>query len=266
MNTQYTNDGTLIETSYRENCKKCNGRGNFIGWSGQNLGRCFACDGVGYKTFKTAPEARQKARASVADRKVREATRNVTWFVEAYPAIHAWLVAKAPTFEFAASLLAAVGKFGELTEKQLEAAERMIAKDAARDAERAARVSSAPAVVADKLFAAFDKAKAAGLKYPKLRLSALEISPAGATSKNAGALYVKNGETYLGKIADGRFHASRDCGAEQAQAVADAMSDPLAAAVAYGKQTGRCCCCGRELTDPVSVERGIGPICEANFF
>ena len=266
MTASYDNEGHLIETSFRENCVKCAGRGHFIAWSGRNLGNCFTCDGVGYKVYKTAPEARQKARASVADRKVREATRNVNWFVEAYPVVHAWLVAKAPTFEFAASLLAAVGKFGELTKKQLEAAERMIAKDAARDAERAARVSSAPSVVADKLFAAFDKVKAAGLKYPKLHLQGLTISPAGANSQNAGSLYVKNGEAYLGKITGERFFSSRDCSAEAAQTVASVISDPLTAAVAYGKQTGRCCCCGRELTDPVSVERGIGPICEANWF
>lgn len=29
-----------------------------------------------------------------------------------------------------------------------------------------------------------------------------------------------------------------------------------------GKKTGRCQICHRKLSDPVSVERGIGPICE----
>jgi len=77
---------------------------------------------------------------------------------------------------------------------------------------------------------------------------------------------VKSGETYLGKITNEKFFASRDCNDAAAQTVASAIADPLAAAVATGKLTGRCCCCGRELTDPVSVERGIGPICEANWF
>lgn len=32
-------------------------------------------------------------------------------------------------------------------------------------------------------------------------------------------------------------------------------------ASAYGRKTGRCMICGRLLTNPESVERGIGPIC-----
>lgn len=35
----------------------------------------------------------------------------------------------------------------------------------------------------------------------------------------------------------------------------------LDAAVEYGRATGRCSVCGRTLTDPVSIEAGIGPIC-----
>jgi hypothetical protein len=36
--------------------------------------------------------------------------------------------------------------------------------------------------------------------------------------------------------------------------------------VAYIK-SGRCGCCGRELTDPESVWRGIGPVCrEKDYF
>ena len=33
----------------------------------------------------------------------------------------------------------------------------------------------------------------------------------------------------------------------------------------YGKETGRCILCGRELTNPVSVEQGIGPICAGRY-
>lgn len=41
--------------------------------------------------------------------------------------------------------------------------------------------------------------------------------------------------------------------------------DPLAAAMKHGKLSGRCCSCGRDLTDPASIEAGIGPICAAKF-
>lgn len=35
----------------------------------------------------------------------------------------------------------------------------------------------------------------------------------------------------------------------------------LEAAKAYGRKTGRCIICQAELTDPKSVEAGIGPVC-----
>ena len=42
--------------------------------------------------------------------------------------------------------------------------------------------------------------------------------------------------------------------------------DPERAAVLYGKASGNCSICGRDLTDPESIERGIGPICAAKYF
>jgi len=42
-------------------------------------------------------------------------------------------------------------------------------------------------------------------------------------------------------------------------------ADPLAAAMKHGKLSGRCCSCGRDLTDPVSIEAGIGPVCATKF-
>ena len=40
----------------------------------------------------------------------------------------------------------------------------------------------------------------------------------------------------------------------------------VAQAAAIGHATGVCCCCGRELTDPISVANGVGPICAAKYF
>jgi hypothetical protein len=42
-------------------------------------------------------------------------------------------------------------------------------------------------------------------------------------------------------------------------------ADPQAAAAADGILTGRCSCCSRPLTDPVSIKLGIGPICILKF-
>lgn len=36
-------------------------------------------------------------------------------------------------------------------------------------------------------------------------------------------------------------------------------------AKAYGKDTGVCCCCGKTLTNPESIEAGIGPVCASKF-
>lgn len=42
-------------------------------------------------------------------------------------------------------------------------------------------------------------------------------------------------------------------------------ADPKAASALYGVSTGSCGVCGRTLTDEVSLERGIGPICFKSF-
>lgn len=40
----------------------------------------------------------------------------------------------------------------------------------------------------------------------------------------------------------------------------------LDSAKAFGHKTGRCGCCGRELTNPDSIAAGIGPICAERYF
>jgi len=39
----------------------------------------------------------------------------------------------------------------------------------------------------------------------------------------------------------------------------------LEEAAAFGHETGRCCVCARELTDPASIAAGIGPVCAGRF-
>ena len=113
---------------------------------------------------------------------------------------------------------------------------------------------------------AFDVALSNGLKRPKVRLPGFIISLAPASGANAGSLYVKDSDNvYLGKITDGKFFESSDCDNEQTKAMVEVLEDPLNAAKAYGQKTGRCSCCGRELTNHDSIEAGIGPICAENF-
>lgn len=77
--------------------------------------------------------------------------------------------------------------------------------------------------------------------------------------RNAGGCYLFSPDgQYVGKLTpmgglDGPGHLH-----DQLEPIA---SDPVAAALAYGKETGSCACCGRELSDPVSIYGGIGPVC-----
>lgn len=245
---------------FTEPCQKCGGTGRF-----RDLGPCFACQGRGKKTFKTAPEKRAKARAAAAG-KLEAAIE--AWKAE-HPAAYAWLLARTDRFEFATSCWNGLRKYGALTDNQLAAVERLMARDVERDAKRAVereqRAAAAPVVEVSAIEVAFAKAREAGLQWPKLRLARFELSPAGANSKNPGAIYCKDGADYLGKVIAGRFLASRDCGEEREKAVIETLRDPKAAAVAYGKSFGKCSCCGRQLTDPASIEAGIGPICAGKF-
>lgn len=163
-------------------CGKCKGTGRFTGYTGRDMGECFACKGRG---------------------------------------------------------------------KSLPAGAR-----AALDDARAVQVSD------DALRAAFDKLRASGLKRISLRMQGFKVTPAAETSKNPGALYVKDsGGEYLGKIIGGKFLRMDCCEPATASKVAALIADPLAAIKASGLETGNCAICGLELTDPESIARGIGPIC-----
>jgi hypothetical protein len=138
--------------------------------------------------------------------------------------------------------------------------------------------ANTPAAVVDNnqpsqfeaLFAAFEAAKSKGAKRLTLRFEGVNVKP----NRDLTALWVTSQtETeegdygmkpkYLGKVTpqgcDSRL--SDDVKA----IIMGAASDPLNAAIRYGKVSGECSCCGRELTDPRSIERGIGPICADKF-
>lgn len=170
--------------------------------------------------------------------------------------------------DFACSLNNYLSVKGRLTDGQLTAVQSAIVRDAARTVERAAKQEAAPIASCPEIETAFARAKAAGIKRPKMILADYRFSAAPATGANPGAIYLKRTEdnAYLGKVADGRFVRSRECSDQIANDVLRVMADPRAAAIAHGKQYGICSCCGRELTDATSVARGVGPVCYANYF
>jgi len=122
----------------------------------------------------------------------------------------------------------------------------------------------------NRLFSVFQAAKSRGLKRLTLRLSGVNVKP----NRDLTTLWVTSQtETeegnygpqpkYLGKITPNRLDSRL---ADEVKAVLlEAASDPLTAAVRYGKETGSCSCCGRDLTNPQSIELGIGPICREKY-
>lgn len=261
------------EPVFVEPCEACRGSGVWIGTYGRAVRRpCFKCKGTGKLTFKTSAVQREKSRAYAEKRKAQQSAAlsdKILAFSESHPAEVAWLHDTAPRWEFAASLLEAFQKYGGLTEGQLSAVRRSIQRDADRkaswQADRAAKIAAAPVVSVAAIETAFDHAMIRGIKRPKLRLDSFKFSLAGANSSNAGAIYVTQGEIYLGKVKDGRFMRSRECDDATEKRVCDVAANPSEAAVAYGRRTGNCAICARELTRGDSIDRGIGPICAEKY-
>ena len=263
---------TAVER-FAEGCTKCRGTGRFISYSGRALGPCFACKGAGKFEYKTSPEVRAAKREQAAERKVRQSQDAWQAFAADNQQIAAWIIANRATFDFAVKMNEAVIRYGDLTEGQRAAVERCIAREGAKAAARAERAQQAPQADTagiDRLKAAFDTAVAysaeKGLKLsPRITVGGITISPAKATSANPGALYVKvRGGEYLGKIAGGRFFASRECSQEQQAKVLEFVADPAEAAKVYGQTTGTCCICNATLRSEWK-NKGIGPICAEKF-
>jgi hypothetical protein len=265
------------ETLYSEDCPKCRGTGWISAYSFREAGRCFKCDGKGVLTFKTPKAVRDANKLKAADRKERQLAANLAAVEALHPTLKEWWTNT--TFNFAIDLREKAKAYGSLTSGQLAAAIRCADKFKAtnleREAQKATAVAAAPVVDISPITSAFDRAKKRGLKNPKMHLlgndERLVFSLAKESSVNAGSVYVKasggdDAGVYLGKITGGKFLKSRDCSDVQAKAVEVACVDPENAAIAYGKTFGICSVCSRELSDPDSVARGIGPICADRFF
>lgn len=250
---------------YRDKCNKCAGTGLYRDPS--SYGRaCFACGGVGYKEYKSSPEQRAKSRAKAAEKRIEK----IKAFEAAHPDIIEWWTGN--SFSFAQSLQESLYKYGSLTENQIAAAKRAIENLAKYREKVAAQEADAPTLDISGIEKAFEKAKESGIKRPKIRLAGegeepliVVVKEASASSRNAGSLYVL-GDIYLGRITNGKFIKSRDCTDTEHDDVLKMFEKPMESAVAYGRKTGQCSCCGRELTNHASIEMGIGPICAGKFF
>ena len=189
-------------------------------------------------------------------------------FEAANPDIAAWW--KDSNFDFAVSLRNQVMCGKSLTERQMFAAKNCVAKFNAARAAAVQREEQAVEVNISAVEQMLQNGKRT-LLNPKVRLlgannQVFVLSLAPAYGKNAGAIYVKSDDVYLGKIVGGKFVRAGACSAQDEADLILACQSPEASAVAYGRAYGNCSCCGRELTNALSIELGIGPICREKFF
>jgi hypothetical protein len=157
---------------------------------------------------------------------------------------------------------------GRLSAKQLAWAHYLASE--AQQTRQSVSEEPATAPQFDALFAAFQAARDKGAKRLTLRFAGVNVKP----NRAGDALWVTSQtETeegryglqpkYLGKVTPTAIDSR--LGDDIKAVLMEAAQDPLNAAIRYGKESGECSCCGRELTDPRSIERGIGPICATKF-
>lgn len=153
---------------------------------------------------------------------------------------------------------------------KLSASQYAWAHKLAQDTVKVAPVKSNEPSQFEALFAAFEAAKSKGAKRLTLRFEGVSIKP----NRDNTVLWVTSqSETemgeyglkpkYLGKVTPAGCDSR--LGDDVKAIIMGAANDPLSAAIKYGKVSGSCSCCGRELTDPKSIEAGIGPICATKF-
>lgn len=238
-------------------CSACGGSGKYRGVRlHQPSSECFACGGKGF--FLTSEADRAKKRTQRAEGKQRKLATARAAFDEANPGLIQFLIGAAGWSEFARDMVDALDKYGSLTEGQAGAVRKMKATCEAKRAERAVeRAAGGREIDLGPIRAMFEAALASGKKLPVYRAAGLVINRAPDHGKNPGALYVKDQESgdYLGKILGTVYSGKPAPGLEAIAA------DPRAEAVKWGRETGRCSCCGLELTNKESIELGIGPIC-----
>lgn len=248
-------------------CGQCAGTGRYQGARvHQEQSHCFACRGTG--SFKSSPEARAKHRAYARQKATTALQAGIAAFSESQPAMYADLLSVWKTgvggTDFIASLAGQLFRKGRLTDAQIAAWHRGKARLAEVIAQRAKEAEQTKvAVDLTPIKTMFEAAVASGLKKPAYRAEGVILKLAAASGRNPGALYVTDADTseYLGKVVGVEFFPMGKVPASVAEALHAIAAEPKEAAVRWGRKTGKCSCCGRELTDKVSVANGVGPIC-----
>lgn len=255
-------------------CQSCAGTGLYRGYrTRQDETKCFPCNGKGFHAkphFEALKDKHARRTKAIVNRMARVADAKELLDEQA-PGLFAFMAENQGWNSFFADMVAQINGGKPMSANQHVAAVRAMDKTLMRRAERdAAKVVEAKARTAaidlGAIHRMFDVARDSGLKKLCYRAEGLVLTPAKAGSANAGGIYVKTkGGEYLGKVMGTSFMACREATAEHKAALDVIAANPKDAAQAYGKNTGECSCCGRELTDPNSIAAGIGPICASKW-
>lgn len=222
--------------------------------------------------INNSSQDRIAARAKVTEAKARKLARKQAEFSTNNPGLVDELRKLMSWNSFANSLMQTYSRYGAMSDDQTAAAWNMIYKLEEKDREKAKVLATAksqpvpvPTTDYSRIKQMFDAAVVAGLKWPKFRAGELTLKLAGSLSRNPGAIYVEFNGAYCGKIQDNRLVAGREAPGNLEELLRPIAEDPLKAAQLHGVQTGRCSCCGAELTNKESVALGIGPICRGKW-
>ena len=93
----------------------------------------------------------------------------------------------------------------------------------------------------------------------QVRLPGVTISTVNK-GQNIGCLYVFENNNYVGKI-NSQGELIGDVSEDVTNILLDANENLLKLAQLYGHETGNCSICNRTLSDPLSIQMGIGPVC-----
>jgi len=191
--------------------------------------------------------------------------------------------------KFAAGLVAAYKKYGNLTPKQAPWVEKLIERAQPKVAAPVFSPSLVQPVVEtvnvggfEGVVALFNAAKS-HLKFPKISLlvagnKTVKLVLLGAKSKYAGSVSITNGGKYpqaiwYGRVSpEGVFTPSAKLVPEFLTALTALLQEfsqnPARVAKEHGKLTGHCCFCNKELglgEDKRSVVVGFGPVCADHY-
>jgi ribosomal protein L37AE/L43A len=252
-------------------CPRCNGTGQFRGHS--RLFPCYKCESTGKVSKGVAAAAKGKVTAA------QNKAQRLVEFARDHVEVIDFLVANQEWSEFYRSLHDQLMERGSLSDGQIAAVHRGIEKLAAKRAEKnVEREKKSGTVDISRIVAMFERAVTKRgtkkMSRPILSTAAVTIKPA---TRHEGVLYVTStdSDTYLGKIANGRFEARNAASDTTVKELRMICDDPEAAIRSYAVVNGRfengvlveapCGLCHRLMHDEVSLERGIGPVCAARY-